>query len=286
MSQDGSIDLIQRSAAGRHRSIPQICWRLASTRFLGDCLGSRSQGPPVATADLLFRGFGFLAKVVSRALQVLPKTLDGVQAEDLDQRLPLLGLGLVDEVRKRASAKEERLPPDAWNASGVPLVGEHDLAPERAAGHDLDRGHAVVLAAHVAHGVLTPFVRQQLDLAREVPLERIGDRALSSAVVSVDDDALALAEVHRHLARNAAEGVHDETLDPLTHRQLLEELADRLRSVAVVLLQDLRKTLGRNPAADHPAFRGASEGTPVRSDGASMLLATAGTGQNDPERVG
>ena len=63
-------------------------------------------------ADFFFRRLAALRKLVSRALQVLSKTLDRVQAEDLDQRLPLLGLRLVDEVRERASAKEERLAPE------------------------------------------------------------------------------------------------------------------------------------------------------------------------------
>ena len=78
---------------------------------MGDLIGSRSQGAPVRS-DFLFSGFGFLAKVVSRALQVFAETFDCVQTQDFYQRLPLLGFGLVDEVRKRASAKEERFPAD------------------------------------------------------------------------------------------------------------------------------------------------------------------------------
>jgi hypothetical protein len=55
-------------------------------------------------------------------LKIFAKTLDSVQAEDVDQGLPLLRLGLVDEVCKRASAKEEGFPPDGVEAISGPLV--------------------------------------------------------------------------------------------------------------------------------------------------------------------
>ena len=128
---------------------------------------------------------------------------------------------------------------------GVSLVGEYDLSAERAVRDDLDRGHAAVVSTHVAHGVLASFVAQELDLAGEVPLQRVGDRALSRAVVSVDGEALTLAEIHGHLARDSAKGVHHETLDLFSHRRTSSKsrriASDRSSSV---FLQDLRKASG------------------------------------------
>src|SRR5439155_3983896 len=204
--------------------------------------------------------------------KIFAKTLDSVQPEDVDQGLPLLRLGLVDEVGKRASAKEEGFPPDGVEALSGPLVGEDGLPTERAAREDLDRRDAVGLATHVAHRVLAAFMGQKLNLAREVPLQRIGDRALAGAVVAVDDDALALPEIHGHLVRDSTERVHHETLDLFIHRRH-PRTADGSPAIGPRRPSSgPPRNVERNPRADRPALRAASEETPVRSDGTSGAL--------------
>jgi hypothetical protein len=193
--------------------------------------------------DLLFRGFGLLAKLVSSALKVLTKAFDGVQAENLDQRLPFLRLGLVDEIRQSASAKEEGLPPGCLERFDVPLVRVDDLAAERTVRDDLDRGDAAGVIPHVAHGVLTSFVGQELDLAREVPFQRVGDRTFSSAVVPIHGKALALAEIDGHLSGHAAEGSHDDALEFFIHPRNPRKAAGSLAIDRRLSLSGLRQTV-------------------------------------------
>ena len=190
--------------------------KIRENGFLGHRLGARRQGTAVH-ADFFFRRFRNLAQVVSRSLQVFSQALDRVQAQDLDQRLPLFRLRLVDEVRERTSTQEERFAPKRSEQVRRALVGEHDLSPERAAGEHLHRRDAVAIAADIAHRVLASFVRQQLDVAREVPLERVSNGALPGAIVAVHDGAFALAEIDRHFTRDATERVHHQAVELLIH---------------------------------------------------------------------
>src|SRR6185295_12853138 len=125
--------------------------------------------------DLLLCGLGLLAELVSDALEVFPKALDGVEPEDLDECFPLLGLRLVDEVCQRASAEQKRFAADRLKRGGIALVRERGLSAKRAAREHLDGGLAAVVATHVPDGVLAALVREELDLSGEIPLERIGD---------------------------------------------------------------------------------------------------------------
>ena len=64
----------------------------------------------------------------------------------------------------------------------------------------------------MTYRVLATLVAQQLDLAGEVPLQGVGDGALSGAVVPVNGQALAFAEVHDHLTGDAAKRTHRQAL--------------------------------------------------------------------------
>ena len=79
-------------------------------RVVGDDLAFQGQGA-TARLDLVLGGLRLLAELVPRPLQVFTKAFDGVETQDLDQRLPFFRLGLVDEVGQRAPAKQEGLPP-------------------------------------------------------------------------------------------------------------------------------------------------------------------------------
>ncbi len=184
--------------------------------LVGDRFTAGRERPP-ARLDLFVGGLGFLAQLVARALQILAQALDRVEAEDLDERLPFLGLGLVDEVGERASAQQERLAPGGM-ALRRPLVWKRRLAAERSARHHLDRGDVVAVTPDVPDRMLASLVLKELDLAGEVPLQCVGDGALAGSVVAVDGNALALAEVHDHLAGDAAERAHDQAVDPFSHR--------------------------------------------------------------------
>ena len=150
---------------------------VAENRILADVLGSRRDGSPVRP-EFVLRRLGQLAKLVARALQVLAKALNRVQAENFDQGFPLLRLGLVDEVGERASTKQERFTADDVECLGVPLVRDGHFPAKRAVRENLDRRDVVALAADVGDGVLAAFMRQQLDPAGEVPLQCVGDGAL------------------------------------------------------------------------------------------------------------
>src|SRR5262249_42044147 len=133
----------------------------------------------------------------------------------------------------------------------------------------------VAVAANIAHRVLASFVRQQFDLAGEVPLERIGNRALPRAVVAIHDCAFAVAEINRHLARNAAERVHHETLELLIHRPHPRRADGLPRTGRHRPSSTPRQGAPQDRAEAHPAFRAASEETPPRLDGAYVLLTWA-----------
>src|SRR4029453_1718020 len=237
---------------------------------LCDRLTARGQRA-AAPLDLIVRGLGLLAQIVPRALQVLTEALDRIETEDLDQGFPLLGLGLIDEVGERAPAQKERLSPDGLKRLGLALVGEHDGAAQRAGRDDLDRGGPAV-APHVADGMLSSLVAQGLDLPREVPLQRVGNRALAGAVVAVDRDAVAPAKVHDHLAGDATERSHHEALDLFSHRRIPRRAVGSPAIGRRAAGLEPRPAVGRAPAADRRGLRAAPAGTPPRSDDAWLAL--------------
>ena len=168
--------------------------------------------------DALLGRLGLLLDIGARALQVLPQQLDGLEPQELGERLPLLGLGLVDEVGERPPPQEKRLPARDAECLRSSLVGKDHLSSKLTGGHDRDRGLSLPVAVEVPDGMRPALMGEQLDSAREEPLQGVGDGALAGAVVPVDGDALPASEVHFHLARHPAEGAHGQAMDSLSHR--------------------------------------------------------------------
>src|SRR5262249_13067616 len=112
--------------------------------------------------------------------------------------------------------------------------------------------------------MLPPFVVEKLDLTGEIPLERVGNRALPGAVVPIHGNALALPEIHRHLIGNPAERAHYQALNLFTHLRGPRKSGESPGIDPCGRASRAPQTFSTALAVDRPSLRGGRAGTRVR----------------------